>query len=172
MKIGEKEKAVEMMEKLSDLMRFAVRENTSHELTLEKEISILKLYLDIQRIRFEDKLKVEFDVPPHLINSLVPSMILQPIVENCVKYAVERSSSTCTIYISAEDKQDALLLIVRDEVREPFITTQITKGIGLRNTEERLERLYSTRHPLKMQHYFEDGLTGVEVKIQIPLHYA
>lgn len=172
MKMGEKEKAVEMMEKLSDLMRFALREDTTQEITLEKELSVLKLYLDIQRIRFEDKLQVEFDVPKHLLTCLVPSMILQPVVENSIKYAVEKSSSACTIHIKAEDKGANLILTIKDGVKEPLVTTTINKGIGLSNTEERLERLYSTGQHLKMQQYNENGLTGVQVNIQIPLHYA
>ncbi|HVK96200.1 MAG TPA: histidine kinase, partial [Flavisolibacter sp.] len=172
MKMDEKERAAEMMEKLSDLMRFALREDTSQEITLEKELSVLKLYLDIQRVRFEDKLRVEFDVPRHLLKSLVPSMILQPVVENSIKYAVERSSSSCTIYIRAEDEKENLILIIKDQVKEPLVTSIINKGIGLSNTEERLEKLYSTGKQFKMQPYNENGFSGVQVNIQIPLHHA
>jgi two-component system, LytTR family, sensor kinase len=99
MKLGEKQKAIEMMEKLSDLMRFALKENSTQEITLEKELSLLNLYLDIQKVRFEEKLKINIEVPEDVRQAYVPSMILQPIVENSIKYAVEKSSSESLITV-------------------------------------------------------------------------
>ena len=172
MKMEQKDKAIEMMEKLSDLMRFALRENTSQEITLEKELELLELYLDIQKIRFEEKLTVAFDVPDDLLAACVPSMILQPIVENSIKYAVEKSSFGSTILIKARKDSGKLVLTVRDEVKEIVRETIIYKGIGLNNTEERLANLYTNQHQLEIKPYQENGFNGLNVTIQIPLHYA
>jgi sensor histidine kinase YesM len=172
MKLGERDKAVAMMEKLSDLMRFALRDNKAQEITLEKELILLQLYLDIQKVRFEDKLRVSINVAPDLLQVLVPSMILQPIVENAIKYAVERYASGTTIDISAAADPKRLVLLVRDETREPFVTVNIEKGIGLRNTEERLHQLYASQQHFGVRPFFEDGFKGLEVTIQIPLRYA
>jgi LytS/YehU family sensor histidine kinase len=172
MKMGEMKKAVEMMEKLSDLMRFALKENTSQEITLEREIDLLTLYLDIQKVRFEDKLNVTINIASNLYSAFVPSMILQPLVENSIKYAVEKSSGLSHIYIKAGTNGKSLYLTVKDEVAEPFIEKPIHKGIGLNNTEERLQKLYSIHQSLDIQHYNQDGYTGVNVTIKIPLKYA
>jgi LytS/YehU family sensor histidine kinase len=172
MKLGEKDKAIEMMEKLSDLMRFALRENNTQEITLEKELALLELYLDIQKTRFEDKLMVTFDVPQELLAASVPSMMLQPIVENSIKYAVEKSSAGSTIHIRARKISDMLELTVKDRSKEPSQVTDIQKGIGLNNTEERLERLYEKQHHFNIRLYDEEEYGGSLVTIQIPLHYA
>ena len=172
MKLGEKDKAIEMMEKLSDLMRFALRENNTQEITLEKELALLELYLDIQKTRFEDKLMVTFDVPKELLAASVPSMMLQPIVENSIKYAVEKSSAGSTIHIRARQISDMLELTVKDRSKELSQSTDIQKGIGLNNTEERLERLYEKQHHFNIRLYDEEEYRGSVVTIQIPLHYA
>ena|GEM_PF-808375 len=172
MKLGEKDKAIEMMEKLSDLMRFALRENNTQEITLEKELALLELYLDIQKTRFEDKLMVTFDVPKELLAASVPSMMLQPIVENSIKYAVEKSSAGSTIHIRARRISDMLELTVKDRSKELSHSTDIQKGIGLNNTEERLERLYEKQHHFNIRLYDEEEYRGSVVTIQIPLHYA
>lgn len=172
MKIGEKNKAIQMMEKLSDLMRFALRENNAQEIILEKEVALLELYLDIQKVRFGEKLTVILDVPKNLRTAYVPSMILQPIVENSIKYAVEKSSTGSTLFIKASKKMDQLVLTVKDKVEEQVQKTIIQKGIGLNNTEERLEKLYANQHHMGIQFYTENGYHGLQITIQIPLRYA
>lgn len=146
MKTGIIEKAVEMMEKLSDLMRFALRENTSQEVTLEKELQLLQLFIDIQKIRFEDKLLVIYDVAEDVVPALVPSMLLQPLIENAVKYAVESSVHKTTITITARQQDADLLVCIKDEGDSSNSLFEIKKGIGLTNTEERLQQLYGNRH--------------------------
>ena len=172
MKMGEKQKSIEMMEKLSDLMRFSLKENSSEEITLKKELSLVQLYLDIQKIRFEDKLQVVFVTNESLNDALVPSMILQPLVENSIKYSVERSSSSSNIMIKAYNEKNLLVLVVRDSYMEPFAKTDIFKGIGLSNLEERLQSMYNGQQKFELR-FFENGeYKGLEVTLTIPLRYA
>lgn len=172
MKLDEKKKAIEMMGKLSDLMRFALKENSTQEITLEKELSLLKLYLDIQKVRFEEKLNVNIEVAEDLSQAYVPSMILQPIVENSIKYAVEKSSSDSTISLCAGKENDSLIICIEDKVKEHKHEPVLHKGIGLSNTEERLEKLYGQQQQLKFHHFSRDGYNGFRVTIKIPLRYA
>lgn len=172
MKLGEKEKSIEMMEKLSDLLRYSLREISNVEITLEKELGLLQLYLDIQKIRFEDKLRVLFDVPPDLQRALVPSMIFQPIVENSIKYAVEKTSSKSTIEIKIFRENEVLCLVVEDKVLDAKSNNTINKGIGLTNTEERLRTLYGHQQKLEFSDSSSDGYCGLKVTIKIPLNYV
>jgi sensor histidine kinase YesM len=172
MKLGEKEKSIEMMEKLSELLRYSLREISNVEITLEKEIELLQLYLDIQKIRFEDKLRVSLDIPPDLHKAAVPSMIFQPIVENSIKYAVEKTSSRSTIEIKAFRQNEVLCLVVEDKVLDGKSNNIINKGIGLTNTEERLRTLYGHQQKLEFGYSNGDGHSGLKVTIKIPLNYV
>ena len=172
MKTGFIEKAVEMMEKLSDLMRFALRENTSQEVTLEKELQLLQLYIDIQKIRFEDKLLVIYNVAKDVVKALVPSMLLQPFMENAIKYAVENSAHETKITITAKKLDEDLLVCIKDERISSTSLLEIKKGIGINNTEERLKQLYGRNHHFELKPFKNHTNNGLEVIIKIPLHYA
>lgn len=166
MKLGEKAKAVEMMEKLSELMRFALRESKEQEIPLRKEIYLVDLYLGIQKIRFEAKLITRYLIQDSVENALVPAMVLQPLVENSIKYCVEPASRECTIAISAK-KNDAFLNISVKDDGAACSTKILQKGVGLRNIQERLEQLYGEKHSFQINQE-----KGFEVNIKIPLHYA
>lgn len=172
MKMGLTEKAVEMMEKLSDLMRFALRENTSQEVTLEKEFQLLQLYIDIQKIRFEDKLIVVYNIAEDVANALVPSMLLQPLIENAIKYAVESSAAETKITITARKLGEDLLVCIKDEGSSLTSSSEIKKGIGINNTEERLKQLYGNSYHFELKPFKNAHGSGMEVIIKIPLHYA
>ncbi|HZF66258.1 MAG TPA: histidine kinase [Chitinophagaceae bacterium] len=169
MKIGEKAKAIEMMEKLSDLMRFGLRETAQQEVTLAKEIHLLEQYLGIQKIRFQDKLSVEINIETTVADAFVPAMILQPIVENSIKYAVENSSSESQITIDADAVNGRLCLVIKDQGSSSV--TPFKKGIGISNTEERLKGLYGKDHYFSIKSN-ADAHGGTEVVIKIPLRYA
>lgn len=171
MKMGEKEKSIEIMEKLSDLMRFSIRENANVEITLEKELHLLQLYLDIQKVRFEDKLQVAFHSDSKLNQALVPSMILQPIVENSIKHAVELSSADTLITIITYRENSSVVLAVEDSTTETAAKNVIAKGIGFTNTEERLVTMYGKQQRFEFTQVNANGLHGWKVTIKIPLHY-
>ncbi len=172
MKIGLTNKAVSMMEKLSDLMRFALRENMQQEVPLQKELELLQLYVDIQKIRFEDKLVVEYQIEEHLEKALVPTMMLQPLIENAIKYAVETSEGETTITIAATKTDDKLFLSIKDEGSSLYNFNETKKGIGISNTEERLQQLYGRQQHLELKPFKNNNLKGLEVVIKIPLHYV
>jgi sensor histidine kinase YesM len=166
MKLGEKSKAVEMMERLSELMRFALRDDQAQEITLEKELYLTDLYLGIQKVRFEDKLQVHYDIEDIVRNAVLPAMILQPLIENAVKYAVEPATESCAIIISAKKSEAFLYLSIQDNGLS-FSPGVLHKGIGLGNTEERLEKLYGKAHFFEIK----QG-KGFHVNIKIPLRYV
>ena len=171
-KMGEKEKAAEMLEKLSDLMRIALREVEEQKVPLAKEIETLQLYVDIQKTRFQDKMQVEYLMDETTRLALVPSMILQPLVENSIKYAVERSTSASLITIQATNAEEKLTLSIKDVCSTGARTEKIKKGTGLMNSEERLFKLYGSESAFSIQPYTSLDSSGMEVTITIPLQYA
>ena len=169
MKLGEKQKSIRMMEKLSDLMRFYLKENSAEEMTLKDELSLLKLYVDIQNVRFDEKLKVAFETDQTLDNVLVPSMILQPLVENAIKYSVERCSTPSWIIIGAGKTNHQLVLWVKDRNSEKPLPMTITKGIGLTNISERLATMYGNQQQFNIAFFEDKQCRGLDVTLKIPL---
>lgn len=130
---------------------------------------MLELHLGIQKIRFADKFFVEYSIEPCLQNAYVPTMILQPLVENSIKYAVENSTIKSKITIDATGRNGELTLVIKDQ--GPLCDAPFKKGIGISNSEERLEKLYGEDHYFSIKPY-SDEQTGTEVIIKIPLRYA
>jgi two-component system LytT family sensor kinase len=158
-----------MLAQLSDLLRRTLRVSHSQEIPLEDELSLLKLYIAIMEERFGDNLQVAFEVDQTLSGVLVPQLILQPLVENSIRYARSASPAKLEIKIFAERLESDLLLRVRDN--GPGIADleqrQWNKGIGLANTEQRLAGLYG-----KKQQMFLENAEGLTVTIRLPLRTA
>ncbi len=171
-KLGEKDKATQMLEKLSDLMRIALREAHNQKTTLETEIETLKLYVDIQKTRFEDKMGVEYNIDEPAQLALVPCMILQPLVENSIKYAVECAPGATWIKIFATCDDGKLTLIVKDVCSNGSPAAVNKKGTGLTNSEERIHKLYGGNSSFLIAPYGDDKEGGMQVKITMPLQYA
>ena len=171
-KMGEQEKAAAMLEKLSELMRIAIREANDQKVPLNKEIETLQLYVGIQQTRFEDKMSVAYAITDNTREALVPSMILQPLVENSIKYAVEQSAGATSITINASEEDDILVLSVIDSGRGRAGVKEIKKGTGLSNSEERLHKLYGSGSLLSIRPHGDGILGGTEVTIKMPLQYA
>ncbi len=167
MKLGESAKAVMMMERLSELMRSNLREQTKQEQPLSKELHILGLYIDIQKIRFADRLNIIIEIGDEVKEALVPTMILQPLVENSIKFTVEKAPKASTIRITASGEKSRLFISIKDE----GLAGEGAKGfgIGLRNTRERLETLYGGNYSFSISG--SDKSDGSEVRLEIPLHY-
>jgi len=171
-KMGENNKAAVMLEQLSDLLRIALREANDIVLPLRKEIETLQLYIDIQQTRYENKMVVVYEIETESLDALVPGMILQPLVENSIKYAVERSSSVSTITVKAGVYSGDLKLTIKDTGSEGISEQEIKKGTGLSNTIERLNKLYDHRYFFSIHPNNEDNNRGTEVTITMPLQYA
>jgi two-component system, LytTR family, sensor kinase len=142
------ETADAMIAGLSDLLREALASGHAREVPLARELDLLERYLDIQRVRFGERLQVDVDIAPSLATVLVPHLVLQPIVENALRHGII-PGATGTVAISAVVVHDMLRLCVQDDGRG-FNASGDGEGVGLRNTRERLATLYGDRAGLRI----------------------
>ncbi len=158
-------RAQEMIQLLSSFLRHSL-DQQSVSVTLEQELESLMLYLDIEKARFEDRLIVDIDVDPAALHAIVPSFILQPIIENAMNYAIADSETGGTITIAAWLENHYLQLEVADT--GPGISDDHCaegRGIGLSNTRKRLETLYGSRYDFQVANSKPSGL---RVSISLP----
>ncbi len=138
---GDKDKAEEMIQNLSTFYRTSLSSDPLEEVTLDEEVELQKQYLAIEAVRFPERLRTRIDVPPSLANERVPALILQPLVENAIKYGVSRSTRPVTIHIAAT-ADDGWMKITVDDDGEDSPTLEHGNGIGLANVRDRLEARY------------------------------
>jgi len=141
---NENRDAVKMVNRLSELLRLTLDNIETQVLTLEDELEFTRRYLEIERIRFHDRLAVEWDIDPQALIARVPNLILQPLVENAMRHAVDANSGTSRIQIVARLQNDQVLMEVRDDGKDlKKISGQNgAAGLGLKNTRARLSELY------------------------------
>ena len=156
-----------MLLRLSELLRAGLTNDSPHEVSLERELAFLERYLDIERIRFGDRLTVDVDVDATALHARVPNLILQPLVENAIKYGVAAVDRPSTVSIRAEKAGGELHLQVRDD--GPGIARNAKRGVGLSNTEARLRQLYGSQQKLELTSPADGGLL---VSIVMPFRYA
>lgn len=160
---GRSDGAVDMIAGLSDLLRRTLQTTDRQQVELGEELEIVKKYLEIEKARFAERLQVEVDVPPELMRVRVPSLILQPIVENAVKHGIAKRVQGGTIAIRASQMNGALTLRVVND--GPGLAAEWwRKGIGLRNVRERLASLYGAAGKLAVG----NGERGAVVSVVIP----
>lgn len=158
--------ADEMIARLSDMLRLSLRNSEAQEVTLQEEIDFLKLYIEIMRARFEERLVVNIEVEPGQERALVPQLILQPLVENSIRHALDPSSDALRIAVRAKRDDKALMLEVSDN--GPGIDQdKLGNGIGLSNTRQRLNQLYGEEQAFTLANQSSGGLL---VNIKIPFH--
>jgi sensor histidine kinase YesM len=132
-----------MLSKLSDFLRTALTADTSGAIALGEELATLQTYLEIESIRFGDRLTVDFACPDELLEEKVPSFILQPLVENAIKYGVAPTSEPVIIRVAAERREGNLVLSVEDNATHSAgERTEAGTGVGLANIRRRIEVLY------------------------------
>jgi len=158
--------AVRALSLLSDVLRTAVNSVDTHTTTLGEELAFVSRYLDIERVRFGDRLRVTMDVPDDLLSTRVPTFVLQPFVENALKHGILRERGGNEIAISARDGTGALTLTVRDDDRGLATDSANAQpsGVGITIALTRLEYLYGPHASLTVR----DASPGVEVVIRIP----
>jgi two-component system LytT family sensor kinase len=156
-----------MLLRLSELLRAGLTSDSPHEVSLERELSFLERYLEIERIRFGDRLTIDMNVDATTLGARVPNLILQPIVENAIKYGVAAVDRPSTVSISARKEGDELVLRVRDD--GPGIPRNAKRGVGLTTTEARLRQLYGEEQRLDLT--VPDG-GGLLVSMSIPFRAA
>jgi LytS/YehU family sensor histidine kinase len=160
--------AESMAVKLAELLRATLRLRDVPEVPLRDELDLLRLYLEIEEARFGDRLAVTFVAPDDVLETPVPSFLLQPIVENAVRYGVAPRVETGHIAITAAREQDALVLSVEDDgpgfAADPFAA----EGVGLAATRERLALRYGDASSIRCEAP-SAGTHGARVAIRIPL---
>lgn len=165
MQKGNTEKATRMLMKLSDLLRLSLKENNDDLVALKNEVQLLQLYLAILKIRFEERLDYQILINTDLQKAFVPPMLLQPLVENAIKYGIEPFAKQGKIEISAQNAQDKLKLQVKDNGIETF--EHFNFGIGLMNTQERLKNLFGEDASLEILSNTPEN--GITVTLTLPL---
>jgi signal transduction histidine kinase len=150
---------------LGDLLRMAL-ERRENEITLQSELEFVGKYLEIEQTRFHDRLKVHMDVPPDLLAVYVPSLALQPLVENAIKHGISVDSAAGRLEIAAQRNNGRVSLRVRDDGPGPAPGSRLRFGVGLTNVQSRLKQLYGDESSLELTG--GDG-RGCEAIITIPL---
>jgi two-component system LytT family sensor kinase len=158
--------AVDMIARLSDFLRRVVEESGRQQVPLDEELDFAQKYLDIQKVRFAERLQVTVDVPMELFPAQVPSLILQPMIENAVKHGIAKRVQGGAIRIAASRSNGRLTLTVyNDGPGLPAGWEKSHTGVGISNARTRLQNLYGDEFELNMQNQ-EPG--GVEVSVSVP----
>jgi two-component system, LytTR family, sensor kinase len=163
----EPQTADQMLIRLGDLLRASLRGNNTSEVTLDSELKLTRAYLDIEKLRFGDRLSIVVNAAPETELALVPTLLLQPLVENAIKHGL-RTSTGGKIAIETAMENGQLLISVRDNgvgmhAGEPKSSDS---GIGLSSTVERLARMYPNHHEFR---FLAPADGGTEVRIRLPL---
>ena len=164
---GANQTANQAVSRLSDFLRYTLDSDPMKRVTLGSELYALDLYLEIEKVRFGDRLIIEKDIDARATNALVPSLILQPLIENAIKYAITPSEQGGTLRIFARVQHGTLVLQISDT--GPGLAGgdngQKSCGVGLRNTRERLQQLYGDAQAFTLGPNEPTGLTAT---INIP----
>ncbi|GAA5441976.1 hypothetical protein Misp06_00137 [Microbulbifer sp. NBRC 101763] len=168
------DEAREMVIRLSDFLRLSLKEGPMQKVELEREIEAVLLYLEIEKTRFVDRLSVDIAIDEEVRKARVPSMLLQPLVENSVKYAIAPNEKGGTIAIRAHRSGNRLVLKVNDsgcsnDSPEQQNGHTTSTGVGLKNVRERLSSLYPQDFQIKQ---FQKTGCGMMVHIDIPLEIS
>lgn len=154
------ESAERMISDLSDLLRMSFENLEVQEIPLKQELEFLEKYLEIEQMRFHDRLKVEMQISPETLDASVPNMILQPLVENAIKHGIGPRSVGGQINIGAVRHNGHLELTVSDNGQGvPFGDLEnLSEGVGLSNTRRRLRHLYGENHRFDLHNADNSGL--------------
>ena len=167
---AENDTANRMVTRLSAFLRYSLDRDPMQKITLKDELDALDLYLGLEQMRFSDRLEIKLDIDAQAYSAMVPSMILQPRIENAMKHAINVSESGGIITIAAKTDDDMLCLSVADTgpgIPDPAYAISGGKiGVGLTNTRERLQVLYGETHRFSMKNVQPKGL---KIEICIPL---
>ncbi|MBW4331161.1 histidine kinase [Stakelama sp. CBK3Z-3] len=166
--LKETERANAMLARLSNFLRYTLANEPTAHVTLAQEVETLKLYLEIEKMRFGDRLRPDFNIDPRVVKARLPSLLLQPLVENAIKYAVTPQEEGADIAVSARLAGDRVRVVVADTgpgltkgPRRPNLST----GVGLANIRERLLQAFGPDHRFETR---SNPGGGFRVEIEIP----
>ena len=163
------EAADRMIVRLSDLLRAALDNSDTQEVTLDKELEFLKRYLEIEQIRFGKRLTVQMDIAPDTLDAQVPNLILQPLVENAIRHGIEPHAKPGRIELRSKRDGNVLTLEVCDNGAGMPTNQAVVENVGLSNTRARLEALHADAHKLEL---LTAPGSGVLVRMTIPFRLA
>jgi LytS/YehU family sensor histidine kinase len=161
-----------MVTRLSRFLRYTLDNDPMQKVTVAEEIEALQLYLDIEKVRFDERLNLHFEVTQEAGTALMPSLLLQPLVENAIKYAIAQAIKGGSITVRGLVEGDALTLVVADDGPGIDLRYDIPRnggGVGLANCRERLKELYGDKQSFQLSTTDPHGLT---ITIRIPLEYG
>ncbi|MGA2188448.1 MAG: histidine kinase [Steroidobacteraceae bacterium] len=160
------EAAVKVIVGLSEFLRRASEDSHRSQVTLAEEVEYLTRYLDIQKVRFGERLQVNVDIPPDLLQAQVPNLLLQPLVENAIKHGVAKRLAGGTIRVTGARRNGTLCLSVHNDGPSLPADWQAThNGIGIDNLRTRLQILHGSDSALQLR----NTDTGVDVLVTLPL---
>jgi two-component system LytT family sensor kinase len=167
--------ANKMISRLGELLRLTLQKSDQQEVPLQQEIEFLQRYLEIEEIRFGERLQLKMEVEPSTLQAVVPNLILQPLVENAIRHAVEPQEGAGQIVLRSTRDNGHLVLQVSDN-GPGLVRTQVTEEpndtrerIGLNNTRERLRKLYGERQQFGLT---ANSMGGVTASLSIPFRVA
>ncbi len=159
-----------MITQLSDLLRLTLRASRTHEIPLAEELQITRLYLDLMQKRFENKLRVSYVIDPSLNETLVPQLILQPLLENSLRHGMKSGNGAMELSIAAHRENGSLILQVCDTgcgLAVNDAAQLFGRGLGLSNIRDRLAHLYGERQEFSIANRSSGGAA---VTLRVPLH--
>lgn len=162
------ERANAMLARLSSFLRYTLANEPTAKVTLAQEVETLKLYLEIEKMRFEDRLRPYFRIEPETIGARLPSLLLQPLIENAIKYAVTPSENGADIWITAAREGQAVRIEVADngDGDGAELAASPSTGVGLANIRDRLSQAYGASHRFQTR---QNEKGGFSVILDIPL---
>ncbi|HZF42802.1 MAG TPA: sensor histidine kinase [Sphingomonadaceae bacterium] len=161
------ERANAMLSRLASFLRYTLVNEQAAQVTLSQEVETLKLYLEIEKMRFEERMRPSFNVDPAAMHARVPSLLLQPLVENAIKYAVTPQEGGADIAVDARRVGNRVRITVSDTgpgTRGPQVGGSPSTGVGLANIRDRLSQAYGADHHIEAN----DTEGGFAVTIEIP----
>jgi sensor histidine kinase YesM len=160
------DEALSMIVGLSEFLRRASEDSFRSQVTLGEEVDYLRRYLQIQQVRFGERLRARLDIPPDLLSAMVPNLLLQPLAENAIKHGIAQRVLGGTVAVSAVREGGDLLITIRNDGPARDGDGEATHtGVGLANLSSRLQILYGDRSALQLRHA-EAG--GTEVVVRLP----
>lgn len=170
------EPANAMLSRLSSFLRYTLANEPTAHVTVAQEVETLKLYLEIEKMRFEERLRPSFEVDPRVAKARLPSLLLQPLVENAIKYAVTPQEDGAEIAVVARLAGDRVQIVVSDtgpglneaRQRSSVVAVPLSTGVGLANIRERLAQAYGPDHRFETRSIPGGGF-GVEIEIPFQL---
>jgi LytS/YehU family sensor histidine kinase len=142
------ETASRVIEELGTMLHELLNDNAAHEIPLADELAFLNRYLAVEQIRFSDRLRPTFDVDPATLSAAVPTLVLQPLVENALRHGIAKRTESGHVHVAARREGSDLVLTVSDD--GPGVTTAPTAGVGLSNIRARLATLHGNRARLDL----------------------